>query len=248
MAERPKRAATAGRSSRSTRAAERPDSDRPLIRLENISKVYDGGRIAVNALSEINANIYEGEYLAIMGPSGSGKSTLMHIIGCLDTPTAGFYFLKGQEISKYNNDQLARVRNREVGFIFQSFNLLPRLTAAQNVEIPLLYSSVPIDEREERVSRMLSKVGLADRGHHRPNELSGGESQRVAIARALANNPSIILADEPTGNLDSKTEEEIMKLLDELNAQGVTIIVVTHDESVASHAKRTIRLRDGKML
>ncbi len=201
--------------------------------------------MAVNALSGINLDIHKGEYVAIMGPSGSGKSTLMHIIGCLDTPTSGLYHLKGQEISKYDNDQLARVRNREVGFIFQSFNLLPRLTASQNVEIPLLYSSVPTDEREERVKEMLAKVGLADRGHHRPNALSGGESQRVAIARALANHPSIILADEPTGNLDSKTEEEIMKLLDDLNAQGVTIIVVTHDESVAKHSRRIIRLRDG---
>lgn len=246
MAERPKRTATAARAR--VRAAKRPHPGRSLILLEDISKTYDGGHVAVNALSEINIDINEGEYVAIMGPSGSGKSTLMHIIGCLDTPSAGFYYLKGQEISKYNNDQLARVRNREVGFIFQSFNLLPRLSASQNVEIPLLYSSVPVDEREERVAMMLSKVGLADRGHHRPNELSGGESQRVAIAMALANNPSIILADEPTGNLDSKTEEEIMKLLDDFNKQGVTVIVVTHDESVASHAKRTIRLRDGKII
>ncbi|TKJ42042.1 macrolide ABC transporter ATP-binding protein [candidate division TA06 bacterium B3_TA06] len=224
-----------------------PDVE-PLIRLQGLSKTYDGGPVAVEALKEINLEIYEGGYVAIMGPSGSGKSTLMHILGCLDVPTYGEYFLKGQEISRYDSDQLARVRNREVGFVFQQYNLLPRLTAAQNVELPLLYSSVPIDPRKEIVAEMLAKVGLGDRGHHRPNELSGGESQRVAIARALANDPAILLADEPTGNLDTKTEEEIMALLDELNEQGRTVIVVTHDDTVAKHAKRTLHLLDGRIV
>lgn len=220
----------------------------PVIRLENIHKIYDGGRVEVHALSEINLQIHKGEYLAIMGPSGSGKSTLMHILGCLDTPTLGEYYLKEQEISHYGADQLAKVRNREVGFVFQQFNLLPRLTAAQNVELPLLYSGVPADRRDEIVTKMLATVGLADRRQHRSNELSGGESQRVAIARALANDPSIILADEPTGNLDSKTEDELMAFFDELNLQGRTLILVTHDESVAKHAKRVIHLRDGRIV
>lgn len=223
-------------------------NSRPLIRLVGLSKVYAGGHVAVEALAGINLEINEGEYVAIMGPSGSGKSTLMHILGCLDVPTSGEYFLKNQEISQYDTDQLASVRNREVGFVFQQYNLLPRLTAAQNVELPLLYSSVPIDPRKEIVAEMLAKVGLGDRGHHRPNELSGGESQRVAIARALANDPAILLADEPTGNLDTKTEEEIMALLDELNEQGRTVIVVTHDDTVAKHARRTLHLLDGRIV
>jgi len=199
-------------------------------------------------LADIDLEICEGEYVAIMGPSGSGKSTLMHIIGCLDTPTSGSYLLKDKDISHYEADQLAKVRCDEVGFVFQQFNLLPRLTAAQNVELPLLYAGTDIDTRDDIVDDMLSKVGLADRGHHRPNELSGGESQRVAIARAMANNPSILLADEPTGNLDTKTEEEIMALLDDLNRQGRTVIVVTHDDTVAEHAKRVINLLDGKVV
>ncbi len=219
-----------------------------LIRLANIHKIYDSGMVEVHALSEICLDIREGEYLAIMGPSGSGKSTLMHILGCLDTPTLGEYYLKGQEISHYNQDQLARVRNREVGFVFQQYNLLPRLTAAQNVELPLLYSGVPADQRDEIVEKMLATVGLANRGHHRSNELSGGESQRVAIARALANNPAIVLADEPTGNLDSKTEEELMGFFDMLNREGRTLILVTHDDSVAQHARRVIHLRDGRII
>lgn len=217
-----------------------------MIRLRGLSKVYDSGRVAVHALADIDLDIYPGEYLAIMGPSGSGKSTLMHILGCLDVPSSGEYFLKGQEISHYDSDQLAAVRNREVGFVFQQYNLLPRLTASQNVELPLQYASVPVGDRDEIVSRMLALVGLADRGHHRPNELSGGESQRVAIARALANDPAIILADEPTGNLDSVTEDEIMKLLDDLNREGRTLIVVTHDDSVARHARRIVSLHDGR--
>jgi putative ABC transport system ATP-binding protein len=222
--------------------------EEPVIRLCGLSKVYDSGRIAVEALADFDLEIYEGEYVAIMGPSGSGKSTLMHILGCLDTPTSGSYFLKGQEISHYDADQLARVRNREVGFVFQQYNLLPRLTAAQNVELPLQYAGASMDRRDEIVAKMLAMVGLAERGHHRPNELSGGESQRVAIARALANDPAILLADEPTGNLDTKTEEEIMALLDALNEQGRTVIVVTHDDTVAVHAKRTINLLDGRMV
>jgi putative ABC transport system ATP-binding protein len=211
-----------------------------------VSKVYDAGPVAVRALADIDLEIGAGAYVAIMGPSGSGKSTLMHILGCLDTPTQGAYFLKGQEVSGFDNDQLARVRSRDVGFVFQRFNLLPRLTAAQNVELPLLYAKVSGDRREEIVADTLAKVGLADRAHHKPNELSGGEVQRVAVARALANDPAIILADEPTGNLDSRSEDELMALLDGLNDAGRTLIVVTHEESVARHAKSVISLLDGR--
>lgn len=213
-----------------------------------VSKVYDAGPIAVQALADIDLEISEGDYVAIMGPSGSGKSTLMHILGCLDAPTAGSYFLKGREVSGFDNNQLARVRSRDVGFVFQRFNLLPRLTAAQNVELPLLYGKVPGDRREEIVADMLAKVGLTDRGQHRPNELSGGEVQRVAVARALANDPAIILADEPTGNLDSRSEDELMALLDGLNDAGRTLIVVTHEDSVARHAKAVISLLDGRVV
>jgi putative ABC transport system ATP-binding protein len=213
-----------------------------------VSKVYDAGPIAVQALADIDLEISEGDYVAIMGPSGSGKSTLMHILGCLDAPTAGSYFLKGREVSGFDNNQLARVRSRDVGFVFQRFNLLPRLTAAQNVELPLLYGKVPGDRREEIVADMLAKVGLTDRGQHRPNELSGGEVQRVAVARALANDPAIILADEPSGNLDSRSEDELMALLDDLNDAGRTLIVVTHEDSVARHAKRVVALRDGRVV
>ncbi len=183
-----------------------------------------------------------------MGPSGSGKSTLMHILGCLDTPTSGRYFLRGEEVSGFDSNQLARVRSRQVGFVFQSFNLLPRLSAAENVELPLLYNRVPAAERREIVAEMLAKVGLADRGHHRPNELSGGEIQRVSVARALANDPAIILADEPTGNLDSANEQELMGLLDSLNESGRTLVLVTHENSVARHAQRIITLRDGRVV
>lgn len=220
----------------------------PVIKLQGVSKTYDSGRVAVHALAGIDLDICKGDYLAIMGPSGSGKSTLMHILGCLDVPTSGEYFLKGQEISQYDTDQLALLRNQEVGFVFQQFNLLPRLTATQNVELPLLYAGVDIDRREEIVTDVLAKVGLADRGHHHPNELSGGEAQRVAIARALANDPAIILADEPTGNLDSATEDELMELMNELNRQGRTLILVTHDDSVSKHAKRIIHLHDGRLV
>jgi putative ABC transport system ATP-binding protein len=218
-----------------------------LIELAGVSKVYDTGHVAVRALDDVDLRLDAGEYVAIMGPSGSGKSTLMHILGCLDTPTSGSYLLRGREVSQYAGKKLAQVRNREVGFVFQQFNLLPRLTAAENVELPLLYARAPAERRREIVADTLAKVGLSDRGHHKPNELSGGEVQRVAIARALANGPAIILADEPTGNLDSKSEEDLMQLLDSLNEMGRTLVVVTHEDSVARHAKRVITLRDGRL-
>ena len=218
-----------------------------LIELAGVSKVYDTGHVAVRALADIDLQLESGEYVAIMGPSGSGKSTLMHILGCLDYPTSGSYYLRGEEVSQYGGKRLAAVRCREVGFVFQQFNLLPRLTAAQNVELPLLYARVPADRREEVVADTLAKVGLSERGHHRPNELSGGEVQRVAIARALANDPAIILADEPTGNLDSKSGDELMQLLDGLYEMGRTLVLVTHDDDVARHAKRVITLRDGRL-
>lgn len=224
------------------------DAAAQVIRTVGVSKVYDAGPVAVRALADIDLEIGAGAYVAIMGPSGSGKSTLMHILGCLDTPTQGAYFLKGQEVSGFDNDQLARVRSRDVGFVFQRFNLLPRLTAAQNVELPLLYAKVSGERREEIVADTLAKVGLTDRAHHKPNELSGGEVQRVAVARALANDPAIILADEPSGNLDSRSEDELMALLDGLNDAGRTLIVVTHEESVARHAKSVISLLDGRVV
>jgi putative ABC transport system ATP-binding protein len=218
-----------------------------VIELVGVSKVYDSGRIPVRALDGVDLALDAGEYVAIMGPSGSGKSTLMHILGCLDTPTAGSYLLRGREVSQYTGKKLAQVRNREVGFVFQQFNLLPRLTAAENVELPLLYAGASGERRREIVADMLAKVGLSDRRGHRPNELSGGEVQRVAIARALANDPAIILADEPTGNLDSRSEEDLMALLDSLNEMGRTLVVVTHEDSVARHARRVVTLRDGRM-
>jgi putative ABC transport system ATP-binding protein len=224
------------------------DAAPQVIRTVGVSKIYDAGPVAVQALADIDLEIGEGDYVAIMGPSGSGKSTLMHVLGCLDTPTRGTYFLRGQEVSGFDNDRLARVRSRDVGFIFQRFNLLPRLSAAQNVELPLLYAKVPAERREEIVADVLTKVGLADRARHKPNELSGGEVQRVAVARALANDPAIILADEPTGNLDSKSEAELMALLDGLNAAGRTLVVVTHDDDVARHARRVVALRDGRVV
>ena len=198
-------------------------------------------------MADINLTISMGDYLAIMGPSGSGKSTLMHIIGCLDLPTSGGYYFQGNEISEYSSDQLARIRSREIGFVFQSFNLMPRLSAHENIEMPLLYAKAPVEEREETVQKMLEVVGLADRGEHKSNELSGGQMQRVAVARALTNNPAIVLADEPTGNLDSKTGAEIMALFSELNESGTTLILVTHDEEVARHARTRIRLYDGRI-
>jgi len=216
-----------------------------LIDVRALVKTYEIGEIQVNALCGVDVQIREKEYLAIMGPSGSGKSTLMNILGCLDTPSSGEYQFGGEFVSKMNDDQLAEIRNRRIGFVFQTFNLLPRADALHNVELPLIYAGLPAAKRREQAKSALERVGLGDRMHHKPNELSGGQRQRVAIARALVNNPSIILADEPTGNLDSKTGEEIMAVLGELNSQGHTIILVTHDENIASHARRIVRLRDG---
>jgi putative ABC transport system ATP-binding protein len=218
-----------------------------LIRLQNISRRYQMGTETVHALRDLSLEIQRGEYVAIMGPSGSGKSTLMNLIGCLDTATSGHYELNGINVSDMNDNQLAEVRNKEIGFVFQTFNLLPRSNALHNVELPLIYAGMPADERRKVALEAISQVGLADRMHHKPNELSGGQRQRVAVARALVNKPSILLADEPTGNLDSKTGEDIMSLFYEIYKQGNTIILVTHEEYIANHAKRIIRLLDGKI-
>ena len=219
-----------------------------LILLKNIYKIYNVGGEEVRALDGVNLQIKDNEYLAIMGPSGSGKSTLMNMVGCLDTPTSGIYEFEGEMVQVMDDSQLASIRNRKIGFVFQTFNLLPKATAQHNVEIPLIYANIRKDKRKEMASEALSSVGLSDRSHHRPNELSGGQRQRVAIARALVNNPSIILADEPTGNLDSKSGEEIMKILDDLHNRGNTIILVTHEDDIAQHANRIIRLLDGKII
>ncbi len=216
-----------------------------IIKLENIQKSYYLGKQELKVLKGISLEIFKNEYVALMGPSGSGKSTLMNILGCLDSPTAGRYVLNGEDVSKMPDDDLADVRNKEIGFVFQQFNLLPRLTAAENVALPLIYNGTTKKTRTELALEMLDKVGLADRSHHKPNELSGGQNQRVAIARALVNNPSIILADEPTGNLDSKTSVEIMNIFDKIQADGNTVILVTHEEDIAEFAHRIIRLRDG---
>ena len=218
-----------------------------VITLNSLVKNYYIGKIVVEALRSIDLMIDRGEYVAIMGPSGSGKSTLMNIIGCLDSPTSGEYYLNRKDVSKMDDNSLAEIRNKEIGFVFQTFNLLPRYTALENVMLPLIYAGVPKHERMEIARTVLESVGLADRMDHRPNELSGGQRQRVAVARALVNKPSIILADEPTGNLDSKSSAEIMSLFDEIYRKGNTVIVVTHEEDIARHAKRIIRLMDGQV-
>lgn len=216
-----------------------------VIEIHDIVKNYQVGSVIVRALRSVSININKNEYVAIMGPSGSGKSTLMNLLGCLDTPTSGKYTLNGTDVSKMDDDFLAEIRNKEIGFVFQTFNLLPRYTALENVTLPLIYAGVPKTEREKLAKETLEHVGLGDRMTHKPNELSGGQRQRVAIARALVNHPSIILADEPTGNLDSKTSVDIMGLLDDIHNQGNTVIVVTHEEDIANHAARIIRLLDG---
>ena len=222
-----------------------PAPDGSLIQIRDVRKVYVMGAMEVHALDGVSVDIGRGEYVAVMGPSGSGKSTLMNVIGCLDTPTSGSYRLRGTEIREREDDELARIRNQEIGFIFQTFNLLPRADALHNVELPLIYSGTPAKERRERAREMLELTGLGDRMHHKPNELSGGQRQRVAIARALVNRPSIVLADEPTGNLDSKTGVEIMALLADIHRRGNTVILVTHEEDIAANARRVLRMRDG---
>jgi putative ABC transport system ATP-binding protein len=218
-----------------------------VIKTEGLAKVYEMGAEQVHALSGVDLEIRKGEYVAIMGPSGSGKSTLMNLIGCLDSPSSGKYWLAGRLVSELDDDELAYIRNKEIGFVFQTFNLLPRATALHNVELPLIYNGTPAEERIEKAKKALQRVDLADRMTHKPNELSGGQRQRVAIARALVNSPSIVLADEPTGNLDSKTGEEIMTLFKNLHSQGNTIILVTHENDIAQNAHRIIYIRDGKI-
>jgi putative ABC transport system ATP-binding protein len=218
-----------------------------LIEMRDLEKTYTVGEEKVRALRGVTFSIDRGEYVAIMGPSGSGKSTLMNLIGCLDTPTGGEYLLNGTQVQSMTDDDLARIRNREIGFVFQTFNLLARTSALAQVELPLVYSGLPKKERRERAEKALERVGLSDRSHHNPNELSGGQRQRVAIARALVTGPSLLLADEPTGNLDSATGEDIMRLFRELNDQGNAIILVTHEEDIAAHARRIIRIRDGRI-
>jgi putative ABC transport system ATP-binding protein len=219
-----------------------------LISISALHKVYRMGTVEVRALDGIDLEVEAGEYLAIMGPSGSGKSTLMNLIGCLDTPTSGEYILNGQRVSDLDDAELAAIRNHEIGFVFQTFNLLSRATALANVELPLIYARASVRERHRRAREALEKVGLGDRAKHQPNELSGGQRQRVAVARALVNRPSILLADEPTGNLDSRTSAEMMELFNELNAAGNTLVVVTHEEDIAAHARRIVRLLDGKIV
>src|SRR5580765_4440792 len=217
----------------------------PIIELNAIRKTYYMGSNSLEVLKDIMLTIRKNEYVALMGPSGSGKSTLMNILGCLDTPSGGQYVLNGQDVSRMSDDDLAEVRNNEIGFVFQQFNLLPRLTAAENVALPLVYAGVGKKERTERAMEALRKVVLDDRSHHKPNELSGGQIQRVAIARALVNNPSLLLSDEPTGNLDSKTSVEVMQIFSQIQASGNTVVLVTHEEDIARYAKRVVRLRDG---
>lgn len=219
-----------------------------MIQLEDITKTYQMGELELQVLKGISLKVTRGEFIAIMGASGSGKSTLMNIIGCLDRSTTGDYFLDDLNIQEYSDEELAEIRNQKIGFVFQSFNLLPRLSAIENVELPMLYSQVPTKERSRRAVEALTRLGLGDRTHHKPKELSGGQQQRVSIARALVNQPSIVLADEPTGALDSKTSLEIMGLFQELHSQGITLVVITHDEEVAEYARRVVILRDGEVI
>jgi len=223
------------------------ENNTPVIFLEHLYKSYYLGEEEIPVLKDINLTVKKNEYVALMGPSGSGKSTLMNIIGCLDKPTKGKYLLNGIDVSTMQDAELARIRNKFIGFVFQTFHLIPRISALENVEMPLIYAGIPKKERKERAKIALEKVGLADRMHHKPNELSGGQRQRVAIARALVNNPSLILADEPTGNLDSKTSIEIMQLLEEIYQQGNTIVLVTHEEDISKYARKIIKLKDGKI-
>lgn len=217
----------------------------PVVRINEVKKTFLMGKVEVQALRGINLQVEKGEFVSIMGPSGCGKSTLMHIIGCLDRPTAGHIHLDEVDVDELDDNALAEIRNRKVGFVFQTFNLLPKLNASENVELPLIYAGISFEARRKKASELLGIVGLQDRMNHKPSELSGGQSQRVAIARALANDPSIILADEPTGNLDSKSGEEIIHLFEELNKKGITLIMVTHDQDIANHSKRIVRLKDG---
>ncbi|WP_448522745.1 ABC transporter ATP-binding protein [Pseudothermotoga sp.] len=219
-----------------------------IIRVENVKKIYRMGDNEVRALDGVSLVVEEGEFLIVMGPSGSGKTTLLHLMGCLDKPTEGEIYIASTPISKLNDSQLAKIRNKMIGFVFQQFNLLPRLTALENVELPMIYAGVPKAARRKKAKELLELVGLGDRLHHRPTQLSGGQMQRVAIARALANDPMVLLADEPTGNLDSKSGEEILKIFSELNERGQTIIIVTHDPEVAKHGDRIVRMRDGKIV
>lgn len=219
-----------------------------IIRVNNLEKIYKNGNIEVKALKNVNFSVERGEFISIMGPSGSGKSTLMNIIGCLDRASSGYYELDGMDISKQNDIQLASVRNLKIGFVFQSFNLLPRMTALNNVSLPMIYAGVKKKDRKKKAEEALERVGLKERMHHKPNEMSGGQKQRVAIARALVNNPAIILADEPTGNLDSYSGEEIMTVFQDLNREGVTVILVTHEPDIARHTKRVISFRDGRLV
>ncbi|MDQ1383258.1 MAG: macrolide transport system ATP-binding/permease protein [Actinomycetota bacterium] len=221
--------------------------NQPVIALVGVNKAYRSGSLSVQALDDVNLTIHEGEFVAIVGPSGSGKSTLMHIIGCLDVPTSGVYLLGGEDVSTLDEDRLAEIRNRRIGFVFQQFNLLPSLSAWRNVELPLAYSGLRRRERRERAMAALEQVGLGDRVDHRPGELSGGQQQRVAIARALVTEPALILADEPTGNLDSASTDEILGLLDDLHVSGRTMVLITHDREIAAEAQRRVRIRDGRL-